>query len=71
MMIENEANILVAKRLVYPAYEQCIKASHLFNLLDARGVLSVSERATFIKKVRNMSNKCCQLYLEKSEEHEK
>ena len=71
MMIENEANILVAKRLVYPAYEQCIKASHLFNLLDARGVLSVSERATFIKKVRNMSNRCCQLYLEKSEEYEK
>ena len=69
-MTENEANFLVAKRLVYPAYEQCIKASHLFNLLDARGVLSVSERATFIKKVRNISNKCCQLYLEKSAEHE-
>ena len=42
---EKEANFLIEKKLVFPAYERCIKASHLFNLLDARGVLSVSEKS--------------------------
>ena len=39
-------------RMVLPAYDQCIKASHAFNLLDARGVISVTERASYIQKVR-------------------
>ena len=62
---EEEANFLLDKKLAYPAYEKCIKASHIFNLLDARGVLSVSERATYIKRVRTISNNCCQVYLNK------
>ena len=62
---EEEANFLAGKNLAYPAYEKCIKASHLFNLLDARGVLGVSERATYIKKVRDISSKCCETYLKK------
>ncbi len=53
--------------LVKPAYDQCIKASHLFNLLDARGVISVSERQAYILKVRNMSKKCCAKWIEKNE----
>jgi len=59
---ESEATILVKEGLVYPAYEKCIKASHYFNLLDARGVLSVSERAEYIKRVRGIANLCCEKY---------
>ena len=64
---EEEAKLLVQKKLSYPAYEKCIKASHLFNLLDARGVLSVSERAFYIKKVREISKACCESYVNKKE----
>ena len=66
-VIEEEASFLVKKDLAYPAYEKCIKASHVFNLLDARGLLSVAERASFIKKVRDISNQCCEVYLKKSD----
>ncbi|MBF97200.1 MAG: Glycine--tRNA ligase alpha subunit [Alphaproteobacteria bacterium MarineAlpha9_Bin4] len=60
---ESEAVDLIKKCLVYPAYEKCIKASHYFNLLDARGVLSVSERAEYIKRVRDISKLCCEEYV--------
>ena len=50
------------KSLIYPSYEKCIKASHFFNLLDARGVLSVSERAEYIKRVRDIAKLCCEQY---------
>ena len=46
-----------------PAFDQCIKASHLFNLLDARGVLGTTERVHYIAQIRNLANKCCQLWL--------
>ena len=52
------------KKLVLPAYEYCLKASHLFNLLDARGVLSVTERANYIGRVRALARKCCELWME-------
>jgi glycyl-tRNA synthetase alpha chain len=52
---EEEALTLAEKGLALPAYEQCIKASHLFNLLDARGVISVSQRAQYIRRVRDMA----------------
>ncbi len=45
--------------LALPAYDQCIKASHAFNLLDARGVISVTERAAFIGRVRDLAKACC------------
>ncbi len=64
---EGEAKLLISKNLAYPAYEKCIRASHLFNLLDARGVLSVSERASYIKQVRGISKACCETYLQKEE----
>ena len=44
---EGECAALLERRLALPAYDQCIKASHLFNLLDARGVISVTERASY------------------------
>jgi len=52
------------KPLALPAYEQCIRASHTFNLLDARGVISVTERAAYIGRVRTMSKGCCEAWLE-------
>ena len=60
---EKEAQSLIKEKLVYPAYEKCIKASHFFNLLDARGVLSVNERAEYIKRVRGIAKLCCEEYL--------
>ena len=60
---EDEAKSLIEKNLVNPAYEKCIKASHYFNLLDARGVLSVSERAEYIKRVRDIAKLCCEGYI--------
>ena len=49
--------------LALPAYEQCMKGSHLFNLLDARGVISVTERAAYIGRVRAMAKGCCEAWI--------
>ncbi len=49
--------------LPLPAYDQCLKASHLFNLLDARGAISVTERQSYILKIRNLAKGCCKAYL--------
>ena len=50
-------------KLALPAYDQCLKASHLFNLLDARGVISVTERAAYIGRVRALAKACCDAWL--------
>ncbi|WP_072397388.1 glycine--tRNA ligase subunit alpha [Hyphomicrobium sp. CS1GBMeth3] len=50
--------------LALPAYDQCIKASHIFNLLDARGVISVTERQGYILRVRELAKACCAAWLE-------
>ena len=50
-------------RLVLPAYDQCIKASHAFNLLDARGVISVTERQSYIGRVRDLAKACGEAFL--------
>ena len=50
--------------LALPAYEQCIKASHIFNLLDARGVISVTERQSYILRVRDLAKACCAAWLQ-------
>ena len=52
------------RKLALPAYDQCIKASHAFNLLQARGVISVTERAAYIGRVRALAQACCQAWLE-------
>ena len=49
--------------MVLPAYDQCIKASHVFNLLDARGVISVTERQSYILRVRNLAKACGEAFL--------
>jgi glycyl-tRNA synthetase alpha chain len=49
--------------LVLPAYDQCIKASHRFNLLDARGVIGVTERASYIGRVRALAKACCEAWV--------
>lgn len=51
-------------KMALPAYEKCIKASHLFNMLDARGVISVTERQAYIGRVRALSKKCADLWME-------
>jgi glycyl-tRNA synthetase alpha chain len=51
-------------RLALPAYDQAIKASHVFNLLDARGVISVTERQSYILRVRNLAKSCGAAWLE-------
>jgi glycyl-tRNA synthetase alpha chain len=51
------------KSFALPAYDQCVKASHLFNLLDARGVISVAERQSYILRVRTLSKACCEAWL--------
>ena len=63
---EKECEKLINAKLALPAYEQCIKASHVFNLLDARGVISVMERAGYIGRVRNLAKACCKAYIEHS-----
>ena len=49
--------------MAYPAYDQCIKASHLFNLMDARGMISVSERQNYILRVRELAQGCAEAFL--------
>ena len=61
---ETACGRLVAAGLAIPAYDQCVKASHTFNLLDARGVVSVTERAAFIARVRNLARACAGAWLE-------
>ena len=60
---EDECNALLKADLALPAYDQCMKASHLFNLLDARGVISVTERAAYIGRVRALTKACCEAWL--------
>tara|TARA_B100002049_G_scaffold111653_1_gene82406 strand:- start:1705 stop:2151 length:447 start_codon:yes stop_codon:yes gene_type:complete len=54
-MLENETKSLLEKKLSLPAYDQCLKASHVFNILDARGVISVAQRAEYISKIRELT----------------
>ena len=60
---EKECGRMISARLPLPAYEQCIKASHAFNLLDARGVISVTERQSYILRVRELAKACGEAWL--------
>ena len=60
---ESECAMLLGRDLALPAYDHCIKASHLFNLLDARGVISVPERAGYIGRIRALAKGCCAAWL--------
>ncbi len=67
-MYEKEAKRVVETGFVLPAYDYVLKCSHTFNLLDARGAISVSERTAFIGRVRAMARMCAQAYLKQREE---
>lgn len=58
---EKTTKSLIDKKLVIPAYEQCVKASHCFNLLDSRGLISAKERQAFILRIRTLVYNCCRL----------
>ena len=60
---ETECQRLLEKNLVFPAYDYCMKTSHLFNLLDARGAISVAERTGYIARVRNLARRCAEAFV--------
>ena len=60
---EQECKLLLDKKLSLPAYDQCLKASHVFNLLEARGVIGVAERTGFITRIRELAKGCGALWL--------
>ena len=64
---EKECQNLLRAELALPAFDQCVKASHLFNLLDARGVISVAERAAYIGRVRELAKGSCEAWLNTQE----
>jgi glycyl-tRNA synthetase alpha chain len=63
-MLEDEAKSLAANNLSLPSYDQCLKASHVFNILDARGVISVAQRAKYIARIRDLVKVVGQVWLE-------
>ena len=63
-MFEEETKSLLEKKISLPAYDQCLKASHVFNILDARGVISVAQRAEYISRIRNLTKGVGQIWLE-------
>ncbi|MGM0419304.1 MAG: glycine--tRNA ligase subunit alpha, partial [Thermodesulfobacteriota bacterium] len=65
---ETEALRLIKQGVVLPAYEFCLKCSHTFNLLDARGAISVTERTGYIGRIRNIARACSEAFLAQREE---
>lgn len=60
---EAESARIITEALVLPAYEYCLKCSHVFNLLDARGAISVTERTGYIARIRNLARLCAEAYV--------
>ncbi len=65
---EAEAIRIIKEKLVIPAYEYCLKCSHAFNILDARGAISVTERTGYIARIRNLARACAEEYLKQRED---
>ena len=63
-MHELEAKSLVEKKISLPAYDQCLKASHVFNILDARGAISVAQRAGYIGRIRDITKAAAEIWLD-------
>ena len=63
-MVETECKSLLDKKLSLPAYDQCLKASHVFNLLDSRGVIGVAQRAGYISRIRDLVKQAGSVWLE-------
>ncbi len=62
-MTEKEAKMLTKNNVSLPAYDQCLKASHIFNILDARGVISVAQRAEYISRIRDITKGAAEIWL--------
>ena len=62
-MTEKEAKMLTEKNVSLPAYDQCLKASHVFNILDARGVISVAQRTEYISRIRDITKGAAEIWL--------
>ena len=62
-MHESEAKSLVEKKVSLPAYDQCLKASHVFNILDARGAISVVQRAEYIGRIREITKSAAAVWM--------
>ena len=62
-MTEKEARNLTENKVSLPAYDQCLKASHIFNILDARGVISVAQRAEYISRIRDITKGAAEIWL--------
>ena len=67
-MLEQESKSLLEKNLSLPAYDQCLKASHVFNILDARGVISVAQRADYISRIREITKGAGEIWLKNQTE---
>ena len=67
-MTEKEAKMLTEKNVSLPAYDQCLKASHVFNILDARGVISVAQRAEYILRIRDITKGAAEIWLKSQTE---
>mgnify|MGYP003322116174 FL=1 len=63
-MLEEEAKSLIEKKISLPAYDQCLKCSHVFNILDARGVISVAQRAEYIARIRDLTREIGKIWVE-------
>ena len=63
-MFEVEAKSLVERKISLPAYDQCLKASHVFNILDARGVISVAQRAEYIARIREITKSVASIWID-------
>ena len=63
-MLEGEAKSLIEKNISLPAYDQCLKSSHVFNILDARGVISVAQRAEYIARIRDLTKEIGKIWVE-------
>ena len=63
-MLEEEAKSLIEKKISLPAYDQCLKSSHVFNILDARGVISVAQRAEYIARIRDLTREIGRIWVE-------
>ncbi len=62
-MLEDEAKSLIEKNISLPAYDQCLKSSHVFNILDARGVISVAQRAEYIARIRDLTKEIGKIWV--------
>ena len=63
-MLEEETKLLIEKKISLPAYDQCLKCSHVFNILDARGVISVAQRAEYIARIRELTKSIGKVWIE-------